>query len=184
MSTACCSSLVTPPPLEVGQNVAAGSILARIAQQDKLKAQIRVSEIEAKDIALGQPAEIDTHTGVIAGRVGRIDPAAVNGSVLVDVTLTGALPAGARPDLSVDGTVEIERLSDVVYMGRPASGQPNSTVTLFCIDPGGKTATHRKVKLGRASVTTIEVLEGLKPGDTVILSDTSSVDAHDRIRLE
>jgi HlyD family secretion protein len=170
-------------PLEVGQNVATGAILARIAQQDRLKAQVRISETEAKDIALTQPAEVDTHNGVIPGKVIRIDPAAVNGTVLVDIGLIGALPPGARPDLSVDGTVEIERLNDVLYVGRPASGQPESTVTLFRIDPDGKTATHTKVRFGRASVNTIEVLDGLKAGDRVILSDMNNVDSHDRIRL-
>jgi HlyD family secretion protein len=170
-------------PLETGQNVAVGSILAKVAQQDKLKAQIKITETEAKDIALGQPAEIDTRNGVIPGRVSRIDPAAVNGTVMVDVALTGALPPGARPDLSVDGNVDLERLNNVVYVGRPAAGQPNSTVTLFRIDPDGKTATRTTVKLGRASVNAIEVLDGLKPGDKVILSDMSSMDSHNRIRL-
>lgn len=171
------------PQLEVGQNVTAGSILARVAQQNKLKAQVRVSETEARDIALGQPASVDTHNGVIPGRVSRIDPGAVNGTVLVDIALNGTLPLGARPDLSVDGTIEIERLNDVVYVGRPASGQPNSTATLFRIDSDGKTATHTRVKFGRASVSTIEVLEGLKVGDKVILSDMTTADSHDRIRL-
>lgn len=173
----------TVAPLEAGQNVAAGSILAKVAQQDKLKAQIKITETEAKDIALGQPAEIDTRNGVIPGKVSRIDPSAVNGTVTVDVAFTGPLPAGARPDLSVDGTVDLERLNDVVYVGRPASGQPNTTISLFRMDPDGKTATRTTVKLGRASVNAIEVLEGLKPGDKVILSDMSSMDSHNRIRL-
>jgi HlyD family secretion protein len=177
------STVASAPPLEVGQNVAAGSILARIAHQDKLKAQIRVSETEARDIAIGQPAGVDTHNGVITGKVSRIDPAAVNGTVLVDVALLSALPAGARPDLSVDGTIEIERLNDVMFVGRPASGQPNATVTVYRLDPDGKTASHVKVKFGRASVNTIEVLEGLKPGDRIILSDMSTVDSHDKVRL-
>lgn len=171
------------PPLEPGQNVTAGSILAKVAQQDKLKAQIKITETEAKDIAIGQPASIDTRNGVIPGRVTRIDPAAVNGTVLVDVGLVGTLPAGARPDLSVDGTVDIERLNDVVYVGRPTVGQPHSTATLFRYDADGKTATRVTVKLGRASVNTIEVLEGLKVGDKVILSDMSAQDSHERIRL-
>ena len=177
------SAITTAPPLEVGQNVTAGSILARIARQDRLKAQIRISETEARDIALGQPAVIDTHNGTASGRVSRIDPAAVNGTVLVDVALPGALPAGARPDLSVDGTIEIERLNDVVFVGRPASAQPNGAATVFRLDPDGKTATHVKVKFGRSSVNTIEVLEGLKVGDRIILSDMSAVESHDRIRL-
>jgi multidrug resistance efflux pump len=177
------SAAGTAPPLEAGQNVTAGSILAKVAQQDKLKAQVKITETEAKDIAVGQPASIDTRNGIIPGRVTRIDPAAVNGSVLVDVALTGALPAGARPDLSVDGTIDIERLSDVVYVGRPTVGQPHTTATMFRYDPDGKTATRVSVKLGRASVNTIEVLEGLKVGDKVILSDMSAMDSHDRIRL-
>jgi HlyD family secretion protein len=177
------SAAGTAPPLEAGQNVTAGSILAKVAQQDKLKAQVKITETEAKDILIGQPAAIDTRNGIIPGKVTRIDPAAVNGTVLVDVKLEGALPPGARPDLSVDGTIDIERLSDVVYVGRPTVGQPHSTVTMFRYDPDGKTATRVAVKLGRASVNTIEVLEGLKVGDKVILSDMSAMDSHDRIRL-
>jgi len=173
----------TAPPLEAGQNVTAGSILAKVAQQDKLKAQVKINESEAKDILIGQAASIDTRNGIIPGRVTRIDPAAVNGTVLVDVKLEGALPPGARPDLSVDGTIDLERLSDVVYVGRPTVGQPHSTVTMFRYDTDGKTATRVTVKLGRASVNTIEVLEGLKVGDKVILSDMSAMDSHDRIRL-
>jgi multidrug resistance efflux pump len=153
-STAPAASGVTPP-LEVGQNVAAGAILAKLAQENHLKAQIRITETEAKDIALNQPASIDTHNGTIAGRVTRIDPAAVNGTVLVDV----------------------------LYVGRPTTGQPHTTVTLFRLDPEGKTATRVQVKLGRASVNTIEIVDGLKVGDRVILSDMSSMDSHDRIRL-
>jgi HlyD family secretion protein len=170
-------------PLEVGQNVVAGAILAKLAQQDKLKAQVKITETEAKDVALGQPASIDTRNGIIPGKVMRIDPAAVNGTVLVDVLLTGPLPQGARPDLSVDGTIDIERLNDVMFVGRPTVGQPNSTVTLFKFDPDGKNASRVTVKLGRASVNTIEVLDGLKVGDKVILSDMSAQDTHDHIRL-
>ncbi len=177
------SAAGTAPPLEAGQNVTAGSILAKVAQQDKLKAQVKITETEAKDVAVGQPASIDTRNGVIPGHVTRIDPAAVNGTVLVDVKLEGALPAGARPDLSVDGTIDIERLADVVYVGRPTVGQPHSTVTMFRYDPDGKTASRVTVKLGRASVSTIEVLDGLKVGDKVILSDMSAQDSHDKIRL-
>jgi len=173
----------TTAQLEVGQNVAAGAILAKVAQQDKLKAQIHITETEAKDILIGQGAAIDTRNGIIPGRVSRIDPAAVNGTVLVDVALAGALPSGARPDLSVDGTVDLERLTNIVYVGRPASGQPNSTITLFRVDANGKTATRISVKLGRASVNFIEVLGGLNEGDKVILSDMSSMDSHNRIRL-
>lgn len=174
----------TVPPLEVGQNVTAGSILAKVAQQNRLKAQIKVTETEAKDVALGQLASIDTRNGIIPGKVTRIDPAAVNGTVLVDVSLQGELPPGARPDLSVDGTIDIEKLNDVLYVGRPTSAQPNSSVTLFRMDPGGKTATRVPVKLGRASVSSIEVVGGLKEGDTIILSDMSAQDGHDRIRLQ
>jgi HlyD family secretion protein len=170
-------------PLEVGQNVAAGAILARVAGQDRLKAQIRISETEAKDIAVGQAATIDTRNGLIAGRVARIDPAAVNGTVLVDVSLTGPLTPGARPDLSVDGTIDIERLENVTYMGRPGAGQPGSSITLFRLDADGRTATRVPVKLGRASVNTVEVVSGLRAGDRVILSDMSAMDSHDRIRI-
>ena len=177
------SAAGTAPPLEAGQNVTAGSILAKVAQQDKLKAQVKITETEAKDVLVGQPAEIDTRNGIIPGHVTRVDPAAVNGTVLVDVKLEGALPAGARPDLSVDGTIDIERLADVVYVGRPTVGQPHSTVTMFRYDPDGKTATRVTVKLGVASVNTIEILDGLKVGDKVILSDMSAQDSHDRIRL-
>jgi HlyD family secretion protein len=171
------------PPLESGQNVTAGAILAKVAQQDRLKAQIKITETEAKDIAIGQPASIDTRNGTIPGKVTRIDPSAVNGTVLVDVALLGALPQGARPDLSVDGTIDIERLNDVVYVGRPTVGQPNSTVTMFRYDADGKTATRTTVKLGRASVNSIEVRGGLNDGDKVILSDMSQQDSHDKIRL-
>jgi len=177
------SAAGSAPPLEAGQNVTAGSILAKVAQQDKLKAQVKITETEAKDILIGQPASIDTRNGIIPGKVTRIDPAAVNGTVLVDVKLEGELPPGARPDLSVDGTIDIERLSDVVYVGRPTVGQPHSTVTMFRYDPDGKTATRVTVKLGRASVNFIEVVDGLKVGDKVILSDMSAMDSHDRIRL-
>ena len=169
--------------LEVGQRVTAGSVLAKIAQPEKLKAELKITETEAKDIALGQAASIDTRNGVNAGKVTRIDPAAVNGTVTVDVALLGGLPAGARPDLSVDGTVELERLNDVVYVGRPTSGQPNSTITLFRIDADRRNANRVRIKLGRASVSVIEVTEGLRPGDQVILSDMSAWDSHDRIRL-
>jgi HlyD family secretion protein len=171
------------PLLEAGQNVAAGTILARVAGQNRLKAQIRVTETEAKDILLGQEATIDTHNGNVAGKVIRIDPAAVNGTVLVDVGLTGALPAGARPDLSVDGTVEIEHLNQVLYIARPAAGQPNTSVSLFKIDSDGHTATRTSVKLGRASVNTIEIVNGLREGEKVIISDMNAMDSHERIRL-
>jgi HlyD family secretion protein len=169
--------------LEVGQKVVAGTILAKIAQPQKLKAELKINETEAKDIRLGQPAGIDTRNGIIQGKVSRIDPTAVNGNVTVDVKLIGALPDGARPDLSVDGTVELERLNDVVYMGRPTNGQPNGAISIFKYTPDKQYATRVQVKLGRASVNTIEILSGLKPGDQVILSDMTAQDGHDRIRL-
>ncbi len=170
-------------PIEVGARVAVGTNLARVVQPEKLKAELKIPETQAKDVALGQKAEVDTRNGIIQGKVSRIDPAAVNGTVTVDVKLEGELPQGARPDLSVDGTIEIEKLNDVLYVGRPTFGQPNSTVTLFKVDPDGKGATRVQVKLGRSSVNTIEILEGLRVGDTVILSDMSAYDAYDRIRL-
>jgi len=170
-------------PVEVGQQVAPGSNLARVAEPGHLKAVIRVAETQAKDVQLGQVASIDTRNGVVAGKVSRIDPAAQNGTVTVDVALEGDLPKGARPDLSVDGTIELERLDDVVYVGRPAQGQSDSLIGLFKLEEDGVGATRVKVKLGRSSVNTIEVVEGLRPGDQVVLSDTSAWDAFDRIRL-
>jgi HlyD family secretion protein len=169
--------------LEVGQRLAAGAIVAKVAQPQKLKAELKIAETQIKDILIGQPAEIDTRNGIIPGRVTRIDPAVQNGTITVDVRLEGELPPGARPDLSVDGTIELERLDDVIYVGRPVFGQPNSTIMLFKLDPEGTEATRVQVKLGRTSVNTIEVAEGLKVGDQVILSDMSAQDAHNRIRL-
>ncbi len=169
--------------VEVGQRVPAGTLLAKVADPKKLKAVLQIAETQMKDVRIGLDASIDTRNGLIPGRVTRIDPAATNGTVGVDVTLFGALPEGARPELSVDGTIEIERLADVVYMDRPVSGEPNTTIGLFKIDPDGKGATRVNVKLGRASVSTIEVLEGLKVGDRVILSDMSQYDSSPRIRL-
>lgn len=168
---------------EVGSRVAAGTRLARVVQPDKLKAELKVPETQAKDVAVGQPAEVDTRNGIIKGFVSRIDPAAQSGTVTVDVRLEGELPQGARPDLSVDGTVEIEKLADVVFVDRPTSGQPQSTIMLFKLDPDGKGAGRVQVKLGRASVGTIEILDGLRVGDQVILSDMAQWDAYDRIRL-
>jgi HlyD family secretion protein len=178
------SGVLQQVPVEVGQRVTPGTNLARVAQPDHLKAVIRVPETQARDVQVGQIASIDTRNGIVPGRVARVDPAAQNGTVTVDVSLTGALPKGARPDLTVDGTIELERLSDVVFVGRPAQGQPDSTMALFRMDEDGTHARRVTVKLGRASVSTIEVVEGLKPGDRVILSDTSAWDSHDRIRLE
>jgi HlyD family secretion protein len=171
------------PPLEVGQKVTAGTILAKVAQKDKLKAALKITETEAKDILIGQPAEVDTRNGIIPGKVIRIDPASTNGTVTVDVKLMGLLPLGARPDLSVDGTVELEKLADVMYISRPAFGQPNSEATIFRIGPDGKTCTRVKVKFGKASVNTIEVVEGLRVGDQVILSDMNAYDSHNEIRV-
>jgi HlyD family secretion protein len=170
-------------PVEVGQRVTVGTNLARVVQPEKLKAELKIPETQAKDVAMGQKAEVDTRNGIIQGRVSRIDPAAKDGTVTVDVKLEGPLPQGARPDLSVDGTIEIEKLTDVLYVGRPTFGQPNSQVTLFKLDPDGKGATRTQVKLGRSSVNTIEILEGLRVGDQVVLSDMSAQDAYDRIRL-
>ena len=160
-----------------------GTNLARVAQPEKLKAVIRVAETQARDVQIGQNASVDTRNGVVAGHVARVDPAVQNGTVTVDVALDEALPKGARPDLTVDGTIELERLADVLYVGRPAQGQPESTVGLFRLRPGGSDAVRTKVKLGRASVSTVEVLDGLAVGDKVILSDTSAWDAAERIRL-
>jgi HlyD family secretion protein len=166
-----------------GQQYAAGAELARIVQPEKLKAELKIPETQAKDVALAQRAEIDTRNGIIYGEVSRIDPAAINGTVTVDVKLEGALPPGARPDLSVDGTIELEKLTDVLYVGRPTYGQPNSQITLFRIDPDGRGASRVPVKLGRSSVNHIEIVGGLNVGDRVILSDMSQWDAYDRIRL-
>jgi HlyD family secretion protein len=171
-------------PVEVGQSVTPGTILAKVAVQDRLKAVIRVAETQAKDIQIGQPASVDTRNGIVEGRVSRVDPASQNGTVAVDVALTGELPKGARPDLSVDGTVELERLENILYVGRPAQGgQGPGPVGLFKLEEEGSTATRVTVRLGRASVSTVEVVEGLKEGDQVVLSDTSAYDAVDRIRL-
>jgi len=177
------NGIMTELLVEVGQRVVAGTALARITQPWKLKAELKIAETQAKDIAIGQDAQIDTRNGIIPGKVSRIDPSVINGTRTVDVRLTAALPPGAVPDLSVDGTIEVENLSDVVYVGRPVFGQPNSTVTLFKIDPDSKGATRVPVKLGRTSVNSIEILDGLRVGDRVILSDMSAMDGHDRIRL-
>ena len=171
-------------PLELGQWVVPGQVLARVAQPGRLKAVLRVPETQAKDVAIGQPVSVDTRNGVVPGRVMRIDPAAQNGTVTVEVALEGALPAGARAELSVDGTIEIERLTDVTYVGRPAYGQAESVVGLFKLAEDGKTATRVNVKLGRASVNTIEVVQGLEPGDRVIISDVSQYDNQSRLRLK
>ena len=170
-------------PLEEGQSVTPGTNLARVGDPRRLKAELRIAETQAKDIQIGQPASVDTRNGVIPGHVTRIDPAVQNGTVTVDVALDGELPRGARPDLTVDGTIELERLENVIYVGRPVFGQELSVVSLFKLDPESDDAVRTRVSLGRSSVNTIEVLEGLQPGDQVVLSDMSQWDAFDRVRL-
>jgi HlyD family secretion protein len=168
---------------QVGEHVDVGTTLAKVVQPDQLKASLKIAETQARDIQIGQPAEIDTHNGVIDGKVMRIDPGVLNGTVTVDVELAGALPLGARPDLSVDGTIDLDRMADVLFVGRPAFGNENSTISLFKLGADGKTAVRVPVKVGRASVNSIQVMEGLQDGDTVILSDMSRWDNTDRIRL-
>ena len=170
-------------PLQVGQHVTPGTMLAKVVEPDHLMATLKVAETQARDVQIGEPASVDTHNGVVAGTVMRVDPAVQNGTVTVDVKLTGALPKGARPDLSVDGTIDLERLDNVLYVGRPAISQENSTISLFKLDGDGQTASRVPVKVGRASVNSIQVIEGLHEGDTVILSDMSRWDNTDRIRL-
>jgi HlyD family secretion protein len=178
------TGILTAIPVEVGQEVTPGTTLAQVVDPSKLKAQLQIAETQAKDIQIGQSASIDTHNGIIPGTVERIDPAVVNGTVTVDVALQGKLPDGARPDLSVDGTVEISHLTNVLYVGRPAFGQAYSTVGLFKYVDGGREAVRTQVKLGEASVNEVEILRGLHVGDEVILSDMSRWDSFDRIRLE
>ena len=170
-------------PVQVGQRIKPGDNLARVADPTKLKAQVKIAETQAKDIVTAQIASIDTRNGVVAGHVIRVDPAVEQGTVTVDVAIDGELPKGARPDLSVDGTIELERLDNVIYVGRPAFGQENNTVGIFKLVAGTNEAVRTPVKLGRSSVNTIEIINGLEPGDQVILSDTSSMDQHERIRL-
>jgi HlyD family secretion protein len=171
-------------PLQVGQHVLPGTMLAKVVEPDHLMATLKIAETQARDVQIGEPSSVDTHNGVIAGTVMRVDPAVQNGTVTVDVKLTGELPKGARPDLSVDGTIDLERLDNVLYVGRPAFGQENSTISLFKLNPDGQGALRVPVKVGRASVNSIQVIEGLHEGDTVILSDMSRWDNTDRIRLE
>ncbi len=171
-------------PVQVGEHVTVGTSVAEVIQRDKLKAALQIAETQARDIQLGQPATIDTHNGVIPGHVTRIDPSVVNGTRTVDVELDGPLPPGAVPQLSVDGTIDLERMQDVLYVGRPALGNEDSTLSLFKVDPDGKGATRVSVKVGRASVNEIQVIAGLREGDTVILSDMSRWDNVDRIRLD
>src|ERR1700730_4985726 len=175
--------IITEILVQYGQRVPANTALAKATQPWKLKAELKISETQAKDILVGQDAQIDTRNGIIPGKVSRIDPAVINGTRTVDVRLIGTLCSGTVVHLSVDGTIVLENLSDVVYVGRPVFGQPNSTISLFKMDPDGKGATRVPVKLGRSSVNTIEVVDGLKVGDRVILSDMSAMDGHERIRL-
>ncbi len=170
-------------PLEEGQWILAGTRLATVVQPGRLKAELRIPETQARDVVIGQAALIDTRTDTIVGRVSRVDPASQNGTVTVDVALPGSLPRGARPDLSVDGTIEIERLDDVLYMGRPAYGQSNSVVGIFRLEPDGNTARRVNVRLGRTSVNQVEIVDGLKKGEVVVLSDMSRWDAVDRVRI-
>ena len=170
-------------PVQVGQRVTMGTVLAKVSQPWRLKTELKIPETQMNEIRIGMPADIDTRNGIIKGQVSRIDPAAVNGTVTVDVRLLGDLPPGARPDLSVDGTIEIEKLTDVLYVERPVIGQANANVGLFRVNPDGKEAERVQVKFGRSSVNTIEVISGLKLGDKVVLSDMSQWDAHNRVRL-
>jgi HlyD family secretion protein len=171
-------------PVEVGQHITPGTNLARVADPKKLKAEIKIAETQAKDVTIGQKATVDTRNGIVNGHVSRIDPSVINGTVTVDVAIDGALPNGARPDLSVDGTIELENLRDVLYVGRPVHGQSDSTVGLFKLTDDGSEAERVNVKLGRGSVNTFEIVSGLKVGDKVILSDMSAWDNFDRIRLK
>ncbi|MGE0812111.1 MAG: efflux RND transporter periplasmic adaptor subunit [Vicinamibacterales bacterium] len=177
------SGVLEQVPVDVGQQVAPGTNVARVADPTRLKAELRIAETQARDLAIGQVAQVDTRNGIIPGKVARIDPAAQNGTVTVDIELTGELPRGARPDLSVDGTVELERLDNVLYVGRPAFGQENSAVGLFLVDGTTGEATRTQVQLGVSSVNTIEVKGGVKEGDQLVLSDMSAWDAFDRVRL-
>jgi HlyD family secretion protein len=168
--------------IERGAQVGPGTNLARVANPTTLKAELRIAETQTKDIRIGQYAEVDTRNGIVKGKVSRIDPASSNGTVGVDVMLEGDLPPGARPDLSVDGTIRLEELNDIIYVGRPAFGQENSSVSLFKVLPDGE-AVRTTVKLGRSSVNTIEIVEGLQPGDQVVLSDMSTYDEYQRVRI-
>ncbi len=171
-------------PLEEGQRITTGTNMARVGDPTVLKAELRVAETEAEDVQIGQTAAIDTRNSIIPGHVTRIDPAVENGTVTVDVALDGELPRGARPDLTVDGTIELERMDDILFVGRPVFGQEQSVVSLFKVEQDGTHASRTRVSLGRASINTIEVLEGLQPGDRVVLSDTSTWEQFDRVRIE
>jgi len=177
------SGVLQQLPVQIGQRVKVGDNLARVADPTKLKAQVKIAETQAKDIQIDQKAVIDTRNGIVDGHVIRVDPAVEQGTVTVDVAIDGELPKGARPDLTVDGTIELERLNDVIYVGRPAFGQENNTVGVFKLVAGSNEAVRTPVKLGKSSVNTIEIVNGLQPGDQVILSDTSAWDSRERIRL-
>jgi HlyD family secretion protein len=170
--------------LQPGQWVDGGATMAKVVQPGQLKAVLRIGEVQAKDIAVGQSALIDTRTGIVRGHVSRMDPAAQGGTVTIDVFLDGALPAGARPDLNIDGTIQLDKMKNVLFTGRPTLGQENSVVTMFRLDPGGKTATRVSVRLGRMSANAVEIVQGLKAGDKVVLSDQSLPDNTERIRLK
>ena len=178
------SGVLVDLPLQVGQHVQPGTMLAKVVQPEHLMASLKIPETQARDVQINEPATIDTHNGVASGTVMRVDPAVQNGTVTVDVRITGELPKGARPDLSVDGTIDLEKLDNVLYVGRPAFGQENSTISLFRLDSQGQDAMRVPVKVGRASVNAIQILEGLREGDTVILSDMSPWDNAERIRLD
>jgi multidrug efflux pump subunit AcrA (membrane-fusion protein) len=182
--TAGIGGVLVEMPHQVGEHIAPGTTLAKVVQPDQLKASLKIAETQAREIQIGQPASIDTHNGLIQGRVSRVDPAVQNGTVTVDVELVGALPQGTRPDLSVDGTIDLDRLSDCLSVGRPAVGDENATMSLFRLDADGKGATRVSVKMGRASVNAIQILEGLRESDSVILSDMSRWSSFDHIRLE
>jgi HlyD family secretion protein len=171
-------------PVQPGQRVTPGMTLAKVVQPEKLKAQLKIAETQARDVQIGEKALVDTRNGIVEGHVSRIDPSVQGGTVTVDVAMDGPLPKGARPDLSVDGTIELERLADVVYVGRPAFGSEQGTITLFRLQPDSDEAVRVKVRLGKSSVNAVEILEGLKPGDRVVLSDMSAWDAFDRVRLK
>jgi multidrug efflux pump subunit AcrA (membrane-fusion protein) len=177
------AGVLTELPLELGQWVTPGTVLAKVVKPERLKAELRIAETQARDIQVGQRAQVDTRNGVVDGTVARIAPAASQGTVRVEVTLPDELPKGARPDLTVEGTVELERLGDVLFVGRPAGAQPNSTVSLFRLLPGSNEAVRIPVQLGRGSVNSIEVVQGLTEGDQVVLSDMTAWDAVDRVRV-
>jgi HlyD family secretion protein len=177
------SGVLQQVSVQVGQQVTPGFNIARVADPASLKAELKIAETQIKDVKLGQPVAVDTRNGIIQGEVQRIDPAAREGTFIVDVSLTGPLPASARPDLSVDGTIELERLENVLHISRPAFGQGQQTVGLFRLNPDGQEAVRTQVMLGRSSVSTIEIINGLKEGDQVIISDTTAMDSYNRIRV-